>query len=388
MRTMHDSVRYSWFRLPATLLACAVCAGGLALGGCRGGGGGGGGGGGSGGSGSAAAIESPYTTLGFRPVWKSFAQVATGATVKHLDVTGDEVLVTDSSNLLTYLAGDIGRMRWATDLGDNLARFYGSGMWRGRVWSVGDTELFLLDAQTGEIIDRQRLAVLARTRPAVVGDMAVFGTSTGEILGHNIRAGFKGWGFGYNRASAVVVPPVAVGAAVAAVTTRGELFVIDGLTGRLVGSNTIYGAMTGAPVADSDTVYLASTDQSVWAFSAYGGEQRWRVRTEAPITGQAALLADRLFIELPREGFACLRTSDGSRAWTAAGVKGNAIGVRAGRLLVWDGSTVTMLDLQRGDVVATVSLPGVAFLKMDSFVDGNLYAATASGGVDKYEPSR
>lgn len=339
-------------------------------------------------SAAARLASDPYNTLGFRPMWKSVAQIGSGHTLAHFDVTGSEVLAMDTSNILSYIDASNGRVRWATDLGDNLARFYGSGTWRGLVWSVGDTVMFFMDPQTGEIVDRQRLSALARTSPAIVGDMAVFGTSRGEVLGHNMRAGFKGWGFGYNRASSVVVDPVVVGASVAVVTTQGELFVLDGLSGRLVGSNTIYEPMAAAPVADQDTVYCASLDQSIWAFAAYGGEQRWRVRTASPITGQARLLADRLFVEIPTEGFACLRTSDGSRVWTAKGVKGEAIGVRAGRLLVWDGAGVTMLDLSRGDVVGRVDLPGVTNLVMDAFVDGNLYTATARGAVERYEPRR
>ena len=337
---------------------------------------------------STAEARDPYSVIGYRPVWRTVAQVADRHELASLDVTNDEVLAMDSSNILTYINVKTGRVGWATDLGDSLARFYGSGVWRGQVWSVGDTVMYFLDPRTGEITDRQRLSALARTRPAIVGDMAVFGTSRGEVLGHNMRAGFKGWGFGYNRASTVEVPPVRVGAAVAAVTNRGELFVLDGLSGRLVGSNTLYDAMSGGPVADEDTVYCASLDQSIWAFGAYGGEQRWRVRTAAPIRGQAALLSDRLFVEIPSEGFACLRTSDGSRVWTAEGVKGDAIGVRAGRLLVWDGRTVTVLDLTRGDVVDTAALPGVSKLVMDNFVDGNLYTATTNGSIGRYEPSR
>ncbi|MCA9307037.1 MAG: PQQ-binding-like beta-propeller repeat protein [Phycisphaerales bacterium] len=341
-----------------------------------------------GGTGGGAEAREPYSIIGYRPVWKTVAQVANRHELAHLDVTGDEVLAMDSSNILTYINARTGQVGWATDLGDSLARFYGSGMWRGNVWSVADTVMYFLDPRTGEVVDRQRLAALARTRPAIVGDMAVFGTSRGEVLGHNMRAGFKGWGFGYNRASTVEVPPVAVGAAVAVVTNRGELFVLDGLSGRLVGSNTLYDAMSGGPVADEDTVYCASLDQSIWAFGAYGGEQRWRVRTAEPIRGQAELLGDRLFVEIPSEGFACLRTSDGSRVWTAEGVRGNALGVRAGRLLVWDGRTMTVLDMTRGDVVDTVEIPGVSKLVVDNFVDGNLYAATKNGSIARYEPSR
>lgn len=337
---------------------------------------------------SQALAADPYTVIGYRPVWKSVAQVANRHAISHLDVTGEEVLAMDSSNILTYIDAASGKVRWAVDLGDSLARFYGAGVWRGMVWSVGDTVMYFLDSRTGEVLDRQRLDALARTRPAIVGDIAVFGTSRGEILGHNMRAGFKGWGFGYDRASTVTVPPVQVGAAVATVTNRGELLVIDALSGRLVGSNSLYDAMVGTPVADDDTVYCASLDQSVWAFAAYGGEQRWRVRTSERITGQAALLGDRLFIELPGEGFACMRTSDGSRVWTAQGVKGDALGVRGGRLLVWDGSTMTVLDMTRGDVVDTAQIQGVSKLVTDNFVDGNLYAATADGSITRYEPRR
>ncbi|NUQ52386.1 MAG: hypothetical protein HUU19_06770, partial [Phycisphaerales bacterium] len=68
------------------------------------------------------------------------------------------------------------------------------------------------------------------------------------------------------------------------------------------------------------------------------------------------------------------------------GVAGRVVGLRAGRLLVWDGREAVTLDPARGSVIERATLEGVQGLVTDKMEDGVLYVITSSGVVAKFLP--
>ncbi|HRQ74203.1 MAG TPA: PQQ-binding-like beta-propeller repeat protein, partial [Phycisphaerales bacterium] len=93
-----------------------------------------------------------------------------------------------------------------------------------------------------------------------------------------------------------------------------------------------------------------------------------------------------VYVGTDDRGLLALDAATGAERWAAAGVSGTVIGVRAGRLLVFSGTEAFTLDPDTGDIVERASLPGVAILRPDAFVDGNLYAVSAQGVVAKFVP--
>ncbi|MEO1129115.1 MAG: PQQ-binding-like beta-propeller repeat protein [Planctomycetota bacterium] len=328
----------------------------------------------------------PHQRLGYRLEWRGFPFLTEGSEPRFFDVADDVLIFHDSKNNLTLMENGTGRIRWSTRVGAPLRKFIGNVRAGDNLIVSSETDVQIIDLATGNLRDRQRLAVLANTRPAVVSGVAVFGCTTGEVLGHSLLTRYKLWGYALN--GVITADPVAVrGADVAVVSQAGDVIIINAETGSAEGRrNAIFDGLSNNPIADERLVYVAGRDQSVWAFDATTGNVRWRLRTESPITAQPVLHDDRVYITLPREGFVALDARTGERVWGLDNVTGRVVGVRAGRLLVWSPNRVVLVDPERGEIVDDLEIPDLATVVCEPFVDGFLYSVTPEGVVDKFAP--
>ncbi|MEQ8745800.1 PQQ-binding-like beta-propeller repeat protein [Pyruvatibacter sp.] len=328
-----------------------------------------------------------YRDLGYRLDWKSYIVVGRGNTVTHFRAFDDALLAQDSGNVLSFLATDTGAVRWSTDLAGDLTRFVGLGRYRERVVSASQSELFLLDPKTGDLRDRQKYSSIVNTRPVVNSNgIAIFGTPTGRVAAHNVLAGYGMWAYGVS--GAVTASPVLIqDDLVGVVSDKGDVIFIDVRSGSARGGAKIYGGVDNNPVTDGRYLYIASRDQSIWCFDSYGRDAlQWRIRTQAPITGQPVLHDGRLFVAIPGEGFTAVDTRSGLRDWVAPDVDGDLLAVHDDNLVVWNGKVATILDGRRGSVVDRIELGHLAFLTTDKLVDGALYAVQPDGAIARYVP--
>ncbi|MCB9837762.1 MAG: PQQ-binding-like beta-propeller repeat protein [Phycisphaeraceae bacterium] len=322
--------------------------------------------------------------LGYRIAWRGFPFFGSDLKVRFAELLGDSIAVLDDSNTVTVMDPVTGRNRWSTRLAGDLTRFVGIARHEGTLLCASDTTLYVLDIRTGTIKDKQRLAVVVNTAPVIIGHMAIFGCTSGELLGHNLETGYKQWGYLLN--GSITSEPVPAGVGVAAVSQGGDVLIVNPGTGASYGRALIFDGLSNNPVAGADTLFVASRDQSVYAFEASTGRRIWRYRSQRPITDQPAAHDGRLYVAIPGEGLVAFNGATGDVIWTAPDVRGEPIGVHKGRLIVWNGADATVVDDQRGDVIETVHIPGLKALKMTSFVDGDLYAVTPDGAVARYTP--
>lgn len=333
-----------------------------------------------------AAPAHPMLALGYRPEWKGYPQVDPKAGIKFIDVLGDSVAVHDNRNILTVMEPDTGRNRWSLDLGSPLMKFVGNARAADDLYACSESEVQVLDIRTGQIKARQRLSTLANTRPVVTKGVAVFGCTTGEVLGHSLVTGFKAWG--YKLEGTVSADPVAVGDSVSVVSQAGDVIILDPRTGESFGRRrAIFGGLTNDPVATDSAVFIAGTDQSVWAFSV-NGKPIWRVRTPDHLTAQPALHDNAVILTIPSAGLTALDTGTGAKLWSSPDINGRVVAVRNSRLVVWDraGGTLMTVDARHGDIVERAPIPNVTLIATDKFVDGDLYLANKDGSVDRLSP--
>lgn len=325
-----------------------------------------------------------FDALGYRLEWRGVGLVSRGAQTLFFEPSGDLVLFQETGNTITCLDAATGRSRWATELETPITRFAGIARRDERVYAASQGELFVLDARTGEALERHRLAVVVTTAPLLVGDMAIFGGMSGEVLGHNLRSAYKLWG--YRLSGSINGEPVRVGEAVGVVSQGGDVIVLDPANGASFGRARIFGALENNPVASDDLLFVASTDQSVYAFQRADGRLRWRSRNERPITDQPAVFNNRLYVSIPRRGMVCFDAPTGDVVWEAPQVSGDILGIRDGRLIAWNGREAVALDPANGDEVVRVEIPGLVTLAMDGFDNGPLYAVTRDGRIAKFGP--
>ena len=385
-----ESVRLHRRGRAATLLALGLA--GATLGACRGQA--------SADRGAAAAVTTPnprrsmdlgvdhdaYTALGYRLAWRGYAVMGRGGALLHATPVDDGILIHSTNHILTFLDANTGANRWSTTIGSPLDVFVGDVPVGDRVYSTSDTELFILDRATGALRDRQSLAVVVSTAPTIMGPVAVFGAGSGEVLGHNLLTGFKLWG--YQLRGRIEARPVPVGELVGVVSRTGDTIIIDPMTGSATLRSRIFGGLANTPVADEGAMFVASLDQSIYAFPARGSSWLWRIRTETPLTAQPTLLGNALYIDIPGDGLTALDPATGSTVWANPEAGGTVIGLRDGDLIAFrdsDGAAFR-LDPRTGDIIERVRLTGVERLMMRPTTDGSLFAVSHAGVVDRFIP--
>jgi outer membrane protein assembly factor BamB len=331
-----------------------------------------------------------YTKLGYRHVWTGFPTISAGARVESLDVFDNIVAVQESAGVLSVLEADSGVTRWSDQLGNPLTKFLGVERDDGRLICTSETEAYFLDLDTGTLVGKQRLEKVGNTKPELVGDLLVYATSSGEIFGQMKGQGFRAWGA--SLPGTVVVNPARMGDTLGFVSSTGDVLFIDGATGAGFVRSKMYMGTLVQPAASAELMFVASQDQSLYAFSPASVAPVWRHRTNVPLRSRPTYHDGTVYCTINGEGLTAFNEfGDGGRGdikWAAKDVNGSVIGVRAGRLLVWNGTDACLVDPANGELVERVSLPDAGLLTTDSFVDGNLYMATPDGLIVKLAPRR
>jgi outer membrane protein assembly factor BamB len=331
-----------------------------------------------------------YATLGYRHDWNGFPEMSRGGRVREFDIFGDVVVVQESSGILSVLEAASGERRWSEPLGNPLTRFVGSVRDGNRLICCSQSDAFYLDLDTGTLVNKHALDLVVNTRPTLVGNLLVFGTASGEILGQLKGQGFRAWG-NTVRGAVEANPAVLEGGVLGFVSQSGEIAFLDGATGSGMGRAWISGGVDVDPAASQRTMYVASQDQSLYAFEVGGGRERWRLRTDTPLRYPPVYHDGRVYCAIDGAGLLALDSTSGSQLWTCPDILGYVVGIRNGKLLVWEsageaGGEIASLDPQSGSIVDRFRLERAAFLRTDKFVDGNMYVATAAGLVAKFVP--
>ncbi|HBS28302.1 MAG TPA: hypothetical protein DEB06_02370 [Phycisphaerales bacterium] len=324
--------------------------------------------------------------LGYAPQWNASAPVSRGQRIKFVDAFDDMLIAHETGNTVSVLEPSTGARRWSLDLAGPLAKFIGNlRLPEGDVLSASEDEVFVLDGRSGVIKKRQKLAVLANTRPVLAGNTVVFGCGTGEVLGHNLISGYKLWGF--QMPGAIEGDLAVIGPFVGAVSQTGEIVVLDPARGASVGRARIFDGVNVPPASSEDSMFIAGRDRSVWGFTALtDSKPLWRVRTERPLRDRPVHHEGTVFVTIAERGLTALDAFTGEVKWSNKDATGSVVAVRRGRLIVWNGETAFAVDPERGDIHERTELPGVSRIVFDAFVDGNAYLVEPAGLVQKFSP--
>ena len=322
-----------------------------------------------------------FAALGYRLLWSGAAVVSTRASVEHAELLGDAVVVQETGNAVSLIQTETGRTVWSTTMGGRLTRFVGLAREGDRILVASDIELYVLSAQTGDLLDRQSLDLVVNTRPVVADGAAFFGSATGRVLAHDLRTGLGRWQ--YQLRGSIRADPVLVGERVGLVSETGDVIVLNPASGTASARSSVFGAPAGAPAASDGLIAFASRDQSAYAFDASGGDRLWRYRTESPLVSSLTVIDGVAYFAVPGQGMVGLDAASGAEIWSSKEASGVAVGLVGERLLVRDGDTLLLAD-DRGDVIARVIVPGLETVTMSDPLGGDLFLVTKSGAVSRF----
>ncbi|MEK6700729.1 MAG: PQQ-binding-like beta-propeller repeat protein [Planctomycetota bacterium] len=328
-------------------------------------------------------VDEDFAKLGYRRDWVGFPAISSGGKIIHLAVYPDIVAVVESGSRVTVLETSTGQRRWANEIANSLTRFTGLSRIEGRILASSDSEAFGLRIDNGAIDLRQTYDRVVNTGPIIVGDVAIYGTASGEILAHSLGLGLKRWAFGTS--AGINHDPVAVDNSLAFVNQAGEVFFLSS-TGQVMGrSKAMFGPPAKQPVSTGTLLVAGSNDQSIYAFRPGESRPVWQYRTSSPIRTAPIYYNATIYCEV--EGsLTAFEAKTGTVKWKAKGVTGEVVAVRKGDLLVFDGTKITLVDNGRGETIHTIPLDTASKIVTDSFADGNLYIASKSGLIAKFLP--
>jgi outer membrane protein assembly factor BamB len=175
---------------------------------------------------------------------------------------------------------------------------------------------------------------------------------------------------------------------VAFVCVDGAVMIVDAATGTMNGVGKTWGDAGARPAAGDGAVFVASLDQSLYAFNVDGGGQRWRIRTQEPINRAPAYFRGAVYVHVPGTGMVAVNSGTGNQLWKNGAIAGDVFAARKGNLIAWDkeSGTATLIDAANGDIISTVKLPNVGKIVTSAFADGDWYVVSARGEVSKFTP--
>jgi outer membrane protein assembly factor BamB len=339
------------------------------------------------GTSSFPVVHEDWARVGYRLDWVGFPFPSADAKtqVTFLNAYDDIVVAMERGSTVSVVESSTGEARWASELANPLTKFVGVNrdpINPGQLIVSSESEVFTLAAATGTLIGRERLSRVVNTTPVIEGNIAIYGTSSGEVIGQVLGRGVKAWGFATT--GAIEADPVPISGYIAAVSQAGDVMFLNP-NGSLVGRARVYEGIDNDPVADGGLLYIAGRDRSVWAFDV-SGQLMWQHRTSTPLRAQPTVHAGTLYVDIPGNGLTAFEGATGKVLWKSPNANGTVIGMRGGRLLVHKDRTLLLVDAAGGDVQERISIPNVVRLTTDAFVDGRLYAVSDRAVLAKFQP--
>lgn len=330
-----------------------------------------------------------WSKIGYRLDWVGYPfPKSKGRTVVHSAVVGNNLVFIDSISQISLLDSLTGERRWGQGLANPLTRFVGvvpDPNDAGRVIVCTQSEAFWLSAATGELVAKEGFEKVINTKPLVVNSYLVSGTTQGEITAHYAGQDVKAWGI--MTSGSIEVPPVRfTSGSIGSVSQLGDVVIVNE-RGQMLGRNKILGPLATNPVTDGNYLFIAGTDQSVWAFTQSGG-LLWRYRTASPLTWKIATMGDSVYTYIPKQGLTALEANTGKVRWIAKNVRGDVIAVRDGKLVVDTKDGIDLLDPVNGAVVHSILTPGIVKYYPEPGDDATLYAVSNTNTIAKFIPKQ
>lgn len=339
----------------------------------------------------AVSLANPYDvdhdawqSLGFRWGWTSRPPIINGESIEFADAFDDVVVVQDSGSMVSVIDRATGRVRWNKQVRRTNTRFLGNVRRDDSIVIANETELFEFDLRTGNTIDRTPLNTIATTRPTLFENLAIFGTASGRVIAMDTNNKVRAWE--YQLDGLIETPPVKIDDfTVGAISTKGELRVLDIETARTMANGRISGDSASDLVTDGYLIFIGSHDQSLYAYDAEYGTRVWRKRSSRPVTVQPVLVDGILYATTADDGFHAIDGETGDVLWSDVDLAGWVVTTADGDLMVWTGRELVRVDADRGDVISRAALSGVSGLRSNSPFDGDIFLISADGAVAKFE---
>jgi len=327
-----------------------------------------------------------FREMGYRWDWSGFPPLQKNAELAHAQAHHDVIITLGSGATLSVMDARTGKIKWSKQVDRPITSFFEPVRFGETLYVSSETNLYEINLKNGNTIDEDRLGTIVSTAPAIIDNIAVFGTTAGELFGFQMDQDFKLWSYKFDgpiHTKAVELDDEFV----AAISDGGDIRTIRAKSAESANIMRIAGGARTDMLTDGVALYIASTDQSAYSFAIEDGFRYWRQRSSAPIMAQPVLHDSIFYVSMDDTGLAAMDAETGEMIWNNADLMGWPIGLLGGNeLIVWTGYELISLDNERGDILSRISLPYASGVRTDMFEDGNIYIVTNDGRIAKFSP--
>lgn len=325
-------------------------------------------------------------SLGYRIHWQSDLGTSDGRigtnTMKFVRVLGDVVVVVEKNNLITVFDAYSGRVRWREIVGASLERLRPPERFQNMLVLSSETRVYAFNVEDGDPISEADLETVVNTGPLVDRNLAVFGTPKGRLVAQDLKAGYVRWRY-QMRESVVNTPQLISSLKAVATDVVGGVVLINPLSGQLLWRNRTWGRILAPAAFMEGLIFVASEDQTLYAFEASTGRIQWKYLTQEPLRTAPSVFKDQLFQFVPNEGIVVLDAFTGKERWRKSDFKKKPFFLENRRLYFHRYPWIERLEEKIGEQNDRILLPKVHMVIPSDPIDGELYVVNQDGRILK-----
>lgn len=287
--------------------------------------------------------------------------------------------VRSNAGTVTALDAETGQLKWSTQAGTPGYPSHSVAATDDYVVAVSSTTLYLLDANTGKVLEASSMSRLPSGTPTMDGDLIYVPMWKGLIeVFSTEKIGRRKFTMGSTSrivGNVTICPEV-----VSWASERGDLYVGNrkrpGLRYRFESPDTV----ASAPAFSEGTLFATTLDGFVYAISDLMGQMKWRYAAGGPIS-ESPLVVDGMVLAITDDGqLVCLDAKTGDLNWSASNVRRFVsasksrlyCATRDAQLVAIDTATGTRIGSQR------MGRNDISFVNTNT---DRLYMASASGTI-------
>lgn len=270
------------------------------------------------------------------------------------DVPEVTLYVRSDFGTVTAIDAETGREKWTTSAGTAGYPSYGVAASDDYVAVVSSTMLYLLDAQSGEVLESLDCSFLPGGTPLIDGNTLYLPTRKGIVQARSTEDLHKiEFTLG---SSGAITSPITLGAkSVSWTTSRGKVGVA------LIGENTSFhfqasDKIIAAPVYADGKIFVASLDGFVYGLSEENGDTVWNYSAGGPIRETPLASGGNVFVTTEDGQAISINALTGEQNWSAGGIS-RIVSASDSRLycLTSDGQLASV-DVATGGLIASTPI--------------------------------
>jgi outer membrane protein assembly factor BamB len=337
-------------------------------------------------------VEKPNARI--QPRW---SVELSGGVMSHLKLDSGRLFVSAMDGSVYALDARSGRTIWRAKTGDYC---HSSPVLSGDRVVVGsaDSNAYCYDRATGREIWKFKTGGPVYASAAVVKGICAIASGDGRVYGLDERSGEMRWAFELpeSNSSFAQSPAATDGERVFIGAWDSHLYALDLSTGQQVWRQKCaersfaFSPAIGGPAVGNGNVFVPANGNELYCFDCVTGELQWKYMSPGEKVGYSSprLVGNRIYIGCLGDfggEFRCISARSGLEMWmtrTGSVIYDSSPAVSDGLVSVGSvNGTLTVMEMDRGEIVAQYRMPTGHFLSSPAAGDGWIYAGTYSDRV-------